>query len=431
MKNLLLLFILSISLFSTAQCWTSLDRDGDTNSFHFAIRQDGSLWQLPPYGNPTEIGFQNNWDKFYSGMSGTYLLAMDGSMWSVNGQNIVLDNQDNWKELSISWSNLYGIKSNGTLWQNGMQVGSDNDWENIDISYDLILALKSNGTLWTGSIGNLPTQYGLDNDWEYIWAESGEWFAIKSNGTLWYNGAQVGSDTDWKLIKGHSYAGRYGIKTDGTLWYWPASFNPSNLPIQINPGDYFTDITFNNAIYAITESNELFVGSWDWTGGTPVLTLYSDANNLCNSASFLVMNDAAQNCNWGPGIEGINVLIEPGNIIGTTDVNGVYNSPMLPDGSYTATVDTTNLNWNSVCSTQLNFDVVNGFDPADSNWFYLYNSNPCSDPNVSIFAPDLTRCLYDYIYVQACNQITATGMLNAAYVDIELDPYLTPTSSTR
>lgn len=149
------------------------------------------------------------------------------------------------------------------------------------------------------------------------------------------------------------------------------------------------------------------------------------------SVNIAVYNDINQNCTLENelGINGINFSIQPGNLILTANSSGIASLPNLTDGIYVATLDTTNLNWSPTCGTSQTFQVLNGI--ANCISFGMINDNPCTDPDVSLYAPFLRRCFANQIvYVTACNQITATNVLNASYVDVELDPLMTVTSST-
>ena len=143
--------------------------------------------------------------------------------------------------------------------------------------------------------------------------------------------------------------------------------------------------------------------------------------------------DNNSNCTYDNneiGKDAINLIINPGNII-TQSVNGFWSLDSLPAGNYTITIDTTNLNWTPTCPITQSFTVTNtnGFTVGPN--FGLISTNPCSDPDVSIYAPFLRRCFSNQlVYVSACNQSTATGILNASYVDVELDPLLTVNSAT-
>ena len=129
-------------------------------------------------------------------------------------------------------------------------------------------------------------------------------------------------------------------------------------------------------------------------------------------------------------INGINIMIQPGNTI-TQVVDNSWAVDSLAAGTYSVTIDTTNLNWDLTCPITQYFTVSNSNGLTNGPNFGLISTIPCTDPDVSIFAPSLRRCFPNrMIYVQACNQATATGILNASYVDIELDPLITVTASS-
>jgi uncharacterized repeat protein (TIGR01451 family) len=178
-----------------------------------------------------------------------------------------------------------------------------------------------------------------------------------------------------------------------------------------------------------------------WMGGaTSILTnipagsyqVVSESNS-CSSTnvSLSIYNDVNQNCVSDNefGIEGIEVVLNPGNYVAVSNSSGFAIFNNIPDGNYTALIDTTNLNWSTSCLVSQTLSIQNGV--ADCIGFGLTNNNPCTDPDVSIYAPFLRPCLPNQmIYVSACNQTTATGVLNASYVDVELDPLITVTASS-
>jgi uncharacterized repeat protein (TIGR01451 family) len=129
-------------------------------------------------------------------------------------------------------------------------------------------------------------------------------------------------------------------------------------------------------------------------------------------------------------VNGVSLTIQPGNFI-TQSINGIWSLDSLPTGTYIVTIDTTNLNWTPTCPITQSFTVTNPNGFTDGPNFGLISTNPCSDPDVSIFAPFLRPCIPNQmIYVSACNQTTATGALNASYVDVELDPLMAVTASS-
>ncbi|PHR49568.1 MAG: hypothetical protein COA32_00120 [Fluviicola sp.] len=131
------------------------------------------------------------------------------------------------------------------------------------------------------------------------------------------------------------------------------------------------------------------------------------------------------------GLAGIPVTISPGGYIAEVTSSGMWYLDSLPIGTYTATIDTTNLNWTPTCPVSQSFTVTDPQVETPGPDFGMVNNNPCSSPDISINAPFLRRCFTgQVVYVQACNDITATGALNSAYADVELDSLLTPTSTS-
>jgi uncharacterized repeat protein (TIGR01451 family) len=458
LKTTLLLFcLLTLNLFG--QCWKSLDIDGgDTNSLHYAIKNDGTLWKLSTSGYyPTQLGFQKSWKHcFTSGDQSTFVIADDSTLWgfgaNYNGQlgigntnyqdTLIQLNNSKWISLSSSWGHTTAIKDDGTMWYWGqvwpnlillpIQIGTDNDWKELHTDGANVIAIKHNGTLWFGNIGNSLTQFGSDTDWKNIWmntAGNANWFAIKNNGTLWDNGVQVGTDSDWIMLKGQYNT--VALKNNGSAWYWDSDFL-TTPPISLSQNISFKDISIgNDYIYAISTTGEIYNSIIPWWGANPYLLKDIISNETCVSVSFHVFNNPTQQCSWGTGIEGVTITVQPGNYVTTTDQNGFATVANLPDGNYTATVDTTSSNWASNCPTTFGFEVIDGYEPTDSNYFYLFNTNPCTEPDVSIYAPFLRRCFSNQkVYVSACNQTTATGILSASYVDVEIDPLMTVTSAS-
>ena len=93
-------------------------------------------------------------------------------------------------------------------------------------------------------------------------------------------------------------------------------------------------------------------------------------------------------------------------------------------------VDTSG-NWTAACSTNDNFAVINTDSAILVSNLGIINTHPCAQHDVSITAPFLRRCFSNQkIYIQACNQNVAISTLNSAYVDVELDSLLMPTSSS-
>ncbi len=210
------------------------------------------------------------------------ILASDGSLWSwgsdflgwpVLGQTNAnrytslhrIGNETNWQSICASHSRNLAIKTDGTLWTWGMNVGfrfskpaffrvptqvaTGNDWIQAAAGVIHSIALKRDGTLWgwgdnsAGSVGigtnrgsGIPLQIGSATNWTRAWAGGLETVAMQSDGSLWYWGenpnpaipqganqifdpTRVNDDTNW-LDVGFGVNTVFAIKSDGTLWAW-------------------------------------------------------------------------------------------------------------------------------------------------------------------------------------------------------------------
>ena len=155
--------------------------------------------------------------------------------------------------------------------------------------------------------------------------------------------------------------------------------------------------------------------------------------SLYSTLSGRIFNDLNQNCTADtlePGIVGLPVIIQPGNYVTTTNHLGIWYVDGLPAGNYTAQVDTTNILWSPTCQSSTPFSVIdpNAFSSAPDLGFY--NEVPCPQPEVSIFAPFLRRCLDNTIFVSATNGNSTSTTFSSSFVDVTLDPLMTVNSAS-
>ena len=147
-----------------------------------------------------------------------------------------------------------------------------------------------------------------------------------------------------------------------------------------------------------------------------------------------VFNDITNNCSQDVGefgIEGVNLYIEPGNIIISTNVSGQAFFGELENGSYTVTIDTTNLNWSVNCGVTQSFDVTNDGNGCFELELGLTPENPCTEPDVTIFAQFFRRCTPDQIIdVLVTNSTTATAPIINGTVEVILDPLIIVTDAS-
>ncbi|OFX34249.1 MAG: hypothetical protein A2X08_02320 [Bacteroidetes bacterium GWA2_32_17] len=183
-----------------------------------------------------------------------------------------------------------------------------------------------------------------------------------------------------------------------------------------------------------------FSGTTDFDPGAGTFNLTADINGdmfvlklrqkgVCN----VVFNDINQNCTRDAneiGLQNRFVTINPGNIITQTNEAGVWVIDSLPVGTYTATADTSG-NWLTTCPVTQIFTVTNPNEITFVPDFGFVSTQPCASPDVSVNMPFMRPCFSNQIvYINACNQNIATGALNSAFVDVELDSLITPDSAS-
>jgi alpha-tubulin suppressor-like RCC1 family protein len=235
----------------------------------------GTNWKLVSCAAATGAGIKNDgtlwvWGRNYYSMLGTNESSPPVNVYYTPITTFA--GGTNWDSVSVGYSNMAAIKTNGTLWIWGRnsygQLGVNDvvtrstpvttilggtNWKSVSISrYDNIGAIKTDGTLWVwgqNTSGNL----GINNfthkstpvttilggtNWKQISIGNQYATAIKTNGTLWVWGTNsygklglndtvsrytpvttILGGTNWKSVAAgalHIAA----IKTDGTLWTW-------------------------------------------------------------------------------------------------------------------------------------------------------------------------------------------------------------------
>ena len=224
-------------------------------AFHCAaIKTDGTLWTWG-YGTSGQLGNNTVTNK------STPVTTFAGGT--------------NWKQVAAGYKHCAAIKTDGTLWTWGDnsqgQLGDNTvttkstpvttfaggtNWKQVAAGYKHCAAIKTDGTLWNWGI-NAQGQLGIDNtttrstpvttfvggtNWKQVGSHCVSYHtaAIKTDGTLWTwgfnNEGQLGNNTatnkstpvttfaggtNWKKAScGGNGCG--AIKTDGTLWTWGA-----------------------------------------------------------------------------------------------------------------------------------------------------------------------------------------------------------------
>ncbi|MBX2960245.1 MAG: T9SS type A sorting domain-containing protein [Flavobacteriales bacterium] len=145
-----------------------------------------------------------------------------------------------------------------------------------------------------------------------------------------------------------------------------------------------------------------------------------------------IFNDINADCILDNEVGLINrrAIIQPGNIIVETNSVGIWQLDSLPDGLYTITIDS-NSKWQPTCGISQIFTVFNNNDLIRAPSFGLISTQPCTEPEISIFMPFKRRCFSNQkIFIKACNTNLATGALINGYVELELDSLIIPNSAS-
>ena len=201
---------------------------------------------------------------------------------------------------------------------------------------------------------------------------------------------------------------------------------------------------FGSAIYLNSSGTVYLTGNFGGTAdfnpgpGLNCLTSngYSDIfiiKLLQNGITGFVYNDINHNCVRDSNELGLNnrlITIFPGDYITQTNESGDWVVDSLPVGNYTIRVDTSG-NWQATCPVVQTFIVTNPNEITYAPDFGLASTQPCAGPEVSINMPFMRPCFSNQlVHVSACNQNIATGVLNNAYVDVELDSLIIPQSAS-
>ncbi len=140
--------------------------------------------------------------------------------------------------------------------------------------------------------------------------------------------------------------------------------------------------------------------------------IYHDLNSNCQNESEAPMAETK-------------VIIQPGNIVTQSNEIGSWFIDSLALGIYTATVDTTNQDWELTCPNNLTFEIKNSDSLIYGPSFGFKYTKVCTQPRTSIYSISLRRCFSDqYIYITASNDAKAASVLTNPYVDIKLDTLL-------
>lgn len=255
----------------TSKNWSALS----CGSYYVAgIQSDGTLWGWGANLNlaPQQIGSDSNWVSVSSGLCysppspAARLLAIktDGTLWAW-GQNgggaLGVGNTDesfsvtvmtqigtdtNWSEVATGMSISFAVKTDGSLWAWGdanggrlgnndptptnpsvfspVRIGSDTDWIHVASGDCYGIAQKVDGSLWGWGVNNgqlgthAPRGYTyspvkIEESVKWVWGERAPGYALEKV-ILEDKFTQINTNND--TTTRHALA----VKSDGSLWAW-------------------------------------------------------------------------------------------------------------------------------------------------------------------------------------------------------------------
>lgn len=262
------------------------------------------------------ISFVNEYAKVSAGERNTLFIKTNGTMYSC-GRNVGAIGNGSFADVSVTPP---------------VQIGTGFLWTDVSCGYQYGLAVRQDGTLWawgrtdpsgvTRSLGDGTTtasasliQIGTDTNWSKVYAGELHSMAIKTDGTLWAWGSnvygylgdgttvsknspvQVGVDTNWASVAlGDRHS--LGIKTNGTLWAWGYN-NASQLgdntttdrlvPTQIGTGTNWKSVAagYFHSIGLKTDGT-----LWSWGYGA------NSALGQGNTTTYLVPTQIGTATDW-------------------------------------------------------------------------------------------------------------------------------------
>lgn len=230
---------------------------------------------------------------------------------------------------------------------------------------------------------------------------------------------------DGKIIAGGSFTTVNGVTNQGI--------------VRLNP-DGSHDMKFKNGtgtnytVYASalqSDGRVIIGGQFNIYNSDSIpfaARLYGD--RLVYGKVFMDLNRDGHLDSLEPGIAEKRLMIQPGNFVVQTYSDGNWSFDSLPAGNYTVTVDTSGP-WVATNPTTQNFRVVSQDTFTYAGSFGFVSNYPCPAPDVSIVMPRIRRGFANQlIYVDACNLISATDLLNNAYCIIKLDTSITVNSAS-
>lgn len=322
--------------------------------------------------------------------------------------------------LTTNYGSAYIFEYNGSSWEERENLAATDNVHNNHFGYSVSI----NDTFAVvGASGD--TGIGLNTGATYIYVDNGN--SYNETNKLF---AQDGSQSDYfgvsvfinaenKIIVGESYGNSnkgaaYIFENDGGNWNETKKLLSSN---GLTGDSYGCNVVISEKFIIVGAYANDFMG--DQKGSSYIFNL--------KGVTGSVYNDLSLNCVKETSELGVfsKALIQPGHFIVETNSNGNWYLDSLPEGDYTLTIDTTNTNWTSTCPIIQSFTIVNVDSLTIAPSFGVIANNPCPEPVISIHMPSMRPCFTNQqIYVEACNEYNATGILLEAYSIVDLESSL-------
>jgi alpha-tubulin suppressor-like RCC1 family protein len=280
------------------------------------------------YSSPIQVGSLTNWKQVTAGAGRCFAIKTNGTLWAW-GNNVGIGNLGN---------------GNTSNYSSPIQIGSLTTWKQISSFYDNQHAIKTDGTLWGwgdntyGWLGtgsrldrfSSPVQIGALTNWLQVSCGRYHTMAVKTDGTLWACGyniygqlgtgnttyysspIQIGSLTNWKqVVCGENY--NMAIKNDGTLWGWGSGYigvgttTLVSSPIQIGSLTDWKQVSCGaNHTMAIKTDGTLWGWGTNFAGqlGNGTATTYSSPIQIGSLTNWKQISISAGNCSMAIKTDG-------------------------------------------------------------------------------------------------------------------------------
>ena len=369
--------------------------------FGYSVAISGDYAIVGAYGDYQDASGANPLS--YAGSA--YIFKNNVGTWS-QVQKIVASDRGRGDRFSrsVAISGDYAIV--GAYWE-------DQDASGVDSLNDAGSAyiFKNNAGTWSQVQKIVAADRGLDDWFGSSVAISGDYAIV---GAYW-------EDQDASGVDSLNNAGSaYIFKNNAGTWTQVQKIVASDRGVS----DLFGNSVAISGDYAIVGA----IYEDEDASGANMLSAAGAAYFFTSAIYGATYQDFNQNCSRDAldvGLANRILMLNPGNIILQTGNSGTWHLDSLAIGTYTITVDTSSPNWQLTCPVTQNFTVVHpdSFTVAPS--FGFISGTPCPAPNITIHAPVLRPGFSNQrVYITACNEYTATGILDSAYVIITLDPLL-------